>query len=243
MTETTPPDHLAMFFDNEYDPEAYVDTLFQMSTTTRPTLHHQNRGLGDLSNQISGLITHLDFYTNELSRNLREKLDTLKTNTNNLVGEHEVSTNSTTRLQYYVNVLNNAILSLQTELSLVVSEMNSEAKDDDSSVENLRLLKLVKANLTQVLSIFEFVNNTVLASTNGTPNDSLTVEQFEGLLNEFHASTKKLADLPNPKPILDLIDKLIEIGNLFNNLNKFRPLYKQFLTRITAEREAYKEGK
>jgi len=241
MTNTD--ESLSMYFDDDFNPSSYIDKLVNSITnlnpasSTTPVSAYSKQSLTKLSNDISHLITHLDYYTNMLTNDsLQKKLDALD-KSNEIINNNEES--GTTRLQYNVHVFNNAVLSLQTELN----EINRQL--DESTINNEAILKLiqlkqVKANLTKVLHIFELVYNSI------SQDDELsfTVDKFQNALDELFASIKNQLDTSDKNvKLLAQIDKLLEMNGLFTHLSRFNTVFKKFLTKLSNEKEVYLNSK
>jgi len=232
-----------MYFDDDFNPSSYIDKLVNSITnlnpasSTTPVSAYSKQSLTKLSNDISHLITHLDYYTNMLTNDsLQKKLDALD-KSNEIINNNEES--GTTRLQYNVHVFNNAVLSLQTELN----EINRQL--DESTINNEAILKLiqlkqVKSNLTKVLHIFELVYNSI------SQDDELsfTVDKFQNALDELFASIKNQLDTSDKNvKLLAQIDKLLEMNGLFTHLSRFNTVFKKFLTKLSNEKEVYLNSK
>ena len=241
MTNTD--ESLSMYFDDDFNPSSYIDKLVNSITnlnpasSTTPVSAYSKQSLTKLSNDISHLITHLDYYTNMLTNDsLQKKLDALD-KSNEIINNNEES--GTTRLQYNVHVFNNAVLSLQTELN----EINRQL--DESTINNEAILKLiqlkqVKSNLTKVLHIFELVYNSI------SQDDELsfTVDKFQNALDELFASIKNQLDTSDKiVKLLAQIDKLLEMNGLFTHLSRFNTVFKKFLTKLSNEKEVYLNSK
>lgn len=241
MTNTD--ESLSMYFDDDFNPSSYIDKLVNSITnlnpasSTTPVSAYSKQSLTKLSNDISHLITHLDYYTNMLTNDsLQKKLDAFD-KSNEIINNNEES--GTTRLQYNVHVFNNAVLSLQTELN----EINRQL--DESTINNEAILKLiqlkqVKSNLTKVLHIFELVYNSI------SQDDELsfTVDKFQNALDELFASIKNQLDTSDKNfKLLAQIDKLLEMNGLFTHLSRFNTVFKKFLTKLSNEKEVYLNSK
>ena len=241
MTNTD--ESLSMYFDDDFNPSSYIDKLVNSITnlnpasSTTPVSAYSKQSLTKLSNDISHLITHLDYYTNMLTNDsLQKKLDALD-KSNEIINNNEES--GTTRLQYNVHVFNNAVLSLQTELN----EINRQL--DESTINNEAILKLiqlkqVKSNLTKVLHIFELVYNSI------SQDDELsfTVDKFQNALDELFSSIKNQLDTSDKNvKLLAQIDKLLEMNGLFTHLSRFNTVFKKFLTKLSNEKEVYLNSK
>lgn len=240
MSTTTTDESLSMFFDDDFNPSAYIDTLVNSITnqntphnTTTPISAYSKNSLTKLSNDISHLITHLDYYTNELTNeNLQSKLDMLD-KSNVIINNSE--DHGTTRLQYHVHVLNNAVLSLQTELTEVNKQLDN-SNINNEAIQKLIQLKQVKANLNQVLKIFELVSNSI------SQKQSYTVDEFQYALDElFNSIKQQLQSNTNNEKLLQHVDKLLQLNNLFNHISKFNPIFRKFITKLSNERDSYKK--
>ncbi|EER33369.1 hypothetical protein CTRG_02187 [Candida tropicalis MYA-3404] len=240
MSTTTTDESLSMFFDDDFNPSAYIDTLVNSITnqntphnTTTPISAYSKNSLTKLSNDISHLITHLDYYTNELTNeNLQSKLDMLD-KSNVIINNSE--DHGTTRLQYHVHVLNNAVLSLQTELTEVNKQLDN-SNINNEAIQKLIQLKQVKANLNQVLKIFELVSNSI------SQKQSYTVDEFQYALDElFNSIKQQLQSNTNNEKLLQHVDKLLQLNNFFNHISKFNPIFRKFITKLSNERDSYKK--
>ncbi|ABN64413.2 predicted protein [Scheffersomyces stipitis CBS 6054] len=240
-------DSVSMFMDPDFNPSNYIDKLFQTITSSSvPSAAYSKASLGKLSYDISQLVTHLDYYTSELSNNnLRQTLQTL--NNSNLVilqgNKDDSSEPNLTRLQYYVNVLNNSILTLSGELKSINEDI-SQSKVNDRSINNesindLIQLKKVKQNLTSVLHLYEFLSG-ILSSTSGETKTSYTVEEFQNVLNTSFDSIRnelEAGEKANKQKILAHIDHLVELSGLFVNLKNFQSPFRKYITRLTVLKE------
>ncbi|KHC79377.1 hypothetical protein MGS_02508 [Candida albicans P78042] len=241
MTNTD--ESLSMYFDDDFNPSSYIDKLVNSITnsnpasSTTPVSAYSKQSLTKLSNDISHLITHLDYYTNMLTNDsLQKKLDALD-KSNEIINNNEES--GTTRLQYNVHVFNNAVLSLQTELNEINRQLD-EPTINNEAISKLIQLKQVKSNLTKVLHIFELVYNSI------SQDDELsfTVDKFQNALDELFASIKNQLDTSDKNvKLLAQIDKLLEMNGLFTHLSRFNTVFKKFLTKLSNEKEVYLNSK
>lgn len=241
MTNTD--ESLSMYFDDDFNPSSYIDKLVNSITnlnpasSTTPVSAYSKQSLTKLSNDISHLITHLDYYTNMLTNDsLQKKLDALD-KSNEIINNNEES--GTTRLQYNVHVFNNAVLSLQTELNEINRQLE-ESTINNEAILKLIQLKQVKSNLTKVLHIFELVYNSI------SQDDELsfTVDKFQNALDELFASIKNQLDTSDKNvKLLAQIDKLLEMNGLFTHLSRFNTVFKKFLTKLSNEKEVYLNSK
>ncbi|KAG7661837.1 COG7 [[Candida] subhashii] len=251
---------LTMFFDNNFNPSAYIDKLIQSiihqggsTASATPISTYSQSSLSNVSNDISELITHLDYYTNELSNhNLKQKLDTLE-KSNALIfphginsGDQQEENGGSTRIQYHINILNNSIISLQSELSTINEQIDKslEATTKNSQpINNLIELKRVKANLSKVVQIFELIKASI-SKKGGDSENIYTAEEFQRLLDEMYESIKsQLESNKNREKLLAHVDKLIELNSLFVNLSKFNPIFKKFVSKLVSLKDTYSRSR
>lgn len=226
----------SMFFEQDFNPSAYVDTLFQ--NLLPPQHNYSKASLAKLASSISYLTTHLDYYTNEISAGLQEKLDLLNKNSSLLIGTSEEESSGSTRLQYYTNILHNTILTLQTEISDINGEIAAKQEGPNSqnaeAVQALILLKTVKANIARVLEIYEFLSKQ-------THHLHIAADEFQAVLNDLHDSIRaQLESSPSgDEALVDQINRLIQFSSFFTNLNKFHPTYKRFAAKLAQDLQQY----
>lgn len=242
-------DTISMFFDVDFDPAIYVDTLFQSILANQP--QYSKQALSKLSSNISYLITHLDYYTNELSTSLQQKLEQLEKNSNLVLLGPDEESSSSTRLQYYVSILNNSILSLQSDLEHVnLSEESSPDEADakhpvkespNRAIDTLILLKLVKANILQILELFAFMEAQINQEKN---QENVTPEQFQLVVNKIYDVTSEKLLSSNVNQLdLEHINRLIDLQGMFVNLESFYSIYKRFANKLAADRATYLSSK
>lgn len=192
---------MAMFFDKEFNPATYVDQLFNsiLGDCSNPSIYDK-LNTHAISNDVSSLITHLDYYTQELSTN--DQLDTLQ---HSMVYLND----NTTRLEYYTNIFNNSIITLNQDLSTVNEKLVNN--NDSEAINKLIDLKLVRQNLTKVLGIFEMV----FVKLN--QKSSISPLEFEALLANIKQNDG------------------FEAG-LFDHLAKFNPIYRKWYNNLNLQK-------
>ena len=260
---------MSMFFDDEFNPSTYIDKLVTSVTTHQsssistapPSIVYSKQSLTKLSHTINQLITHFDYYVNDIANNnLHEKLEMLdKSSTliHTSSGEQEQQQgnggnggggngngngngNSTSRLQYHLNILDNSILSLQSELVEINKSIEVNETINNEAVQTLIHLKLVKNNLKLVIEVLETISNAI-SKINETKL-TYTVDEFQLVLDELLASIKQQLTATSggdKSVLLDHIDKLISMQNVFLDLNNFNPVYKRFITKLITERDSH----
>lgn len=143
-----------MFFDPGFVPANYLDQLFFQ--LVGDTLNRQTYAkLADTKalSAVNNLITELDFHTQELvDQLLLDKLQQALVLLND----------KTTRLQYYDNVVANAVAALELELAGVKADLEQiELGEPNEVVDTLTDLGTAKTNLQAVLAIYEDVYRAV----------------------------------------------------------------------------------
>ena len=212
-------DTLTMFFDSDFNLSLYVDKLLQNIVQSSGPSAYSQESLSKLNNDISSLSTHLDYYTNELSSNLSAKLDDLEQN-NKQINVLE-SSESSLRLQYQGDMLNNAILSLQQDLQQINEEVNEE---DSPVILTLIQLKGAKSNMYKVIEVFDLINELI---GKRTPNFDGTVSQ-----SDFQKALDGLLESAKRGEITTSIDKLVEVAPVFEGLGRFGLAYGDFARKL-----------
>ncbi|KAI5967282.1 COG7 [Candida margitis] len=256
MSTNNVKDSMSMFFDDEFNPSTYIDKLVtsvtsqnpsSSSTTATPSSTYSKQSLTKLSHTINQLITHFDYYINDIANNsLKEKLEMLDKSsslihTSSLTQDGSEEQDGTSRLQYHLNILDNSILSLQSELVDINKTIESNEGINNEAVQTLIQLKLVKDNLITVIDVLETINNS-LSKVNENKS-AYTVEEFQSILDELLSSIKQQLGTSgrggDQTVLLTHVDKLIQLQNVFQNLNNFNPVYKRFISKLVTERDTY----
>lgn len=245
MSQLSGEQSLTMFFDNEFNPSTYVDALFQsIITKSNPelNLNHSNptpatsynkKTLNLLSNNLSDITTHLDYYTNELSTELSTQINTLKQTSSSILS-NLTNNDNITRLQYYITSLNHSIVSLNSEIESVKSK-NSTNEINNKSIKNLIDLKLVRSNLLKVLTNIEKLNLII----NSKDGSSINLQEFQESIDLLYETLKQsfTKELSNDEKqdLVDNCNDLIDLLPLFKNLNNFYPVYKKFTSALSED--------
>lgn len=231
----TQEDPLAMFFDDSFNPTSYVDALFQSITGSENKYSKQL--LVRLSSTLLNVITHLDYQTNDISRDLAAKFEALKTLSLNLTHGSEVDaegSNENTRLQYYISALQNVVDKLQQETLEANQQLNKEIGGQQPvAVESLVLLNRVKLNIKHVLKILQSVRDML-----GHDPSQITIDQFQHLLNLLHDSLKvqlRSKSEKEAKIASNTVKQLKELSHIFSHFTTFGPSYARFITKLDSE--------
>lgn len=220
-----------MFFDEDFEPSNYVDALFSSVIKNNSTSTNSHSGstletssplalssqvynektLHALQNKCSNLVSHLDYYTNELFTQLSEKLESLKDSasivSSGIAYLESNDDNSMTRLQYYIKSMGNAVSSLQQEVQATIDkpkptpEVKSQSSltllsslslpkgaADEDPITKLSQLREVKLKLEGVLDIFERIWKEIQPES-VKDSDSyavVTIEQFTDRMISIH---------------------------------------------------------
>lgn len=228
-------DPLAMFFDEKFNPTSYVDALFLSIAGSEDKFSKQL--LTRLSSTLLDVITHLDYQTNEISRDLEAKFEALKSLSLNLAPVLETEpvevSNDNTRLQYYVSALHNTVDTLQEELIEANEQLKKDSGGQLAAVESLILLKRVKQNIQQVLKVLQSARDML-----GHDPSLVTIDQFQHLLNLLFDSLKNQLRSKSEKEIeatLTSIKQLRELSTVFQQFSAFGPAYNRFIARLDTE--------
>ncbi|QRG38381.1 hypothetical protein FDK38_002788 [Candidozyma auris] len=227
-------DSLAMFFDKDFEPVSYVDALFQSISGSDSKFSKSS--LARLSSTSSDVITHLDYHTNEISRDSASKLESLKNLSSSIGPSMESDTepnNDNTRLQYYVSALHNTVDSLEDELSQAQKSLQKNESGQSVAVESLILLKRVKHNIQKVLKVLQSARDTL-----GHDPSQITIDQFQHSLNLLYDSLRSQLRSQSREELeasKRSIKALRELSTVFHQFTAFGPAYSRFIARLDAE--------
>ncbi|ODV93349.1 hypothetical protein PACTADRAFT_18842 [Pachysolen tannophilus NRRL Y-2460] len=189
---STASEALSMFFDEDFSPHAYLDALFTSTLSAGPNTPRLSKtkltsvnSLQSLQSKCSNLLAHLDYYTNELTKDLEAKIRYLHSsssiisysydnnnynnNSNNNSNSNDENgidkdlyvNNGTTRLENYIDNLSNAIHTLYDDVNMVNSQISEleynrdESNSDRAILIKLSKLKKIKIKMLSILNIFE----------------------------------------------------------------------------------------
>lgn len=229
----------AMFHDQDFDPASYVDALVLSMAQKDP---YSKKSLLEINNKCSNLVAHLDYYTGQLSREVIEKTETLKKSSSALVS-HDTndSYDQISRLQYYINSVSNAVIALKADVEVVNTQLESASDTDHEKIQSLIKLKECRSNLLLVLSIFEKID--VVTRDRADQVSTITVTDFAKALSLLQDTIT--AQLSNPvtrtESLKQNMEDLIQLLPVFHNMHRFYPIYKDFVGKLSAERQNYPE--
>ncbi|CDR42777.1 CYFA0S10e02146g1_1 [Cyberlindnera fabianii] len=262
---------LNMFFDDEFVPHAYLDALFSAipGATSDGSQSLTNPKNIELMQQRSAtLLSHLDFYTSELTNNLETQLTKLRAS-NSVVSYSYESSNEkklkpTTRLEYYIDSLSISVQSLNDTVANVTSKVSS-LETDSQTTQNLLELTKAKQNLIHVQQALETIKSIVeiaqdtpkttskssrTAPTNAkNATSSLIIQpsQLSAALKVLQDTIKEQVsqrkrtenDTEVDQELMTKIDDLSALMPIFKNLGEFQNVYADFVKNIQGEKEGY----
>lgn len=260
-------EQLAMFFDLGFQASNYINALHQsilssdpvtspklgqstLSTTTNNLTHsnthltghgiYTEQNLQSINNSMGSLITHLDYYVLELNQDMMQQMEKLG---RILEGDESSASGGSNRLNYYLNMLDSNVSTLDEELVKATKELDTVDQTDPGNAVVAQLIKFkqIEDNIKKVLGLF-----TMIEKHDGTVdfNQDLTVEKFQTLTDRLYKSLSKLMiQDANYNSInqdtLETIESFIDLQQLFKNLTQFFPIYKKFAINLIDDKNRY----
>lgn len=227
----------SMFFDQHFDPSSYVDALFQSFTAEKkfPDVYSKE-SFQTYSKNCSNLVTHLEYYMQEIVLDLDNKISSLSDSTN-IISDSKDGDNPghITRLNYFINALNNSILLLQDEYAQSRKAISEAVQKQPRSIELLIKFEEVKKNLTEVLQVLDKIN-----SMNEGGDDLLAIDTFQNSISLLQDTV--IEQLHRNKGSQDQLictntDELVNLLPVFQNLTNFYAIYKKFTIKLISEKE------
>lgn len=236
---------LAMFFDKDFSPTEYVDAL--MLTLADPTDKYLGASLARISGRVLDLLSHLDYSTGEISKELANNMAQLQKLAQPVAGADE-----STRLEYYFNSLRNSVQTLEAEVKSVLGQLSAkgqkEAKngntendnttrhdgEDTDPVQTLILLNTVHSNIGRVLLVLQNLRRLFP----GVDVLAIGVDEFLSALNVLHDTIRAQAREGDEDERAELEKTVAEMKSwtpMFLQFSQFGPLYSRFILRTEAE--------
>ncbi|KAH3666255.1 hypothetical protein OGAPHI_004444 [Ogataea philodendri] len=264
---------LSMFFDDAFVPHDYLDALFTSSLNLNtPQLKDKSisfassASLKSLQGKCLSLLTHLDYYTNELTRQFEQKLQDLH-NSSSIISYTSDDNAGITRLEYYVEYLASSINSLNRDLDDVNTKLKSVNVPPQSEdlVKDFQDLKLVKERIKATLDIFEIIQAVVLTSTieegklqnasstlsfaptgstQSDPAANVSLDTFSSSLSILEETIldqiqKEKGSAEVNQGLVDKIQLLVDLLPFFKNLTRFYLIYADFAQFLESEKKRY----
>lgn len=254
---------VAIFFEKDLCPKTYINSLYlsilgakekdknkslvlghATYSSSAPSSTYSQESLALLSASISSLVAHLDHYTNELSDELGSCIQTLNQNSASLgctIGLQSIESSPDTaytsnRLQYYVSILKNAVINLESDLESVNQRINQQAEQymetNSSTIDPISALgdlKQARENGTRVLMVFSTIR---LLATSHHTGDIYSTTDFETILKEAHSALHDELMNSHTPELVDRVETLINLLAVFEGNSKFHPIYKRFCEKL-----------
>lgn len=221
---------LAMFFDEQFSSTDYVDAL--MENLADPTDKYLPESLTRMSGRVLDLLSHLDYSTGEISKELADNMARLEK-----LAQPVGSAENTSRIDYYLNSLRNAVETLESEVQNVKLQLRTQNGHDQAHaaeeaatnpVTTLIALKEVRANISQVLQVLQSLR----ALFPGVDAQSITVDEFLAALGDLHQTLKAQAREGGLEETRRTVEELVAWAPLFLPFLQFGPVYAKFAARL-----------
>lgn len=192
-------------------------------------------------------MSHLDFYTNELSTQLSDKLDSLRDTSSvvsTLAAAHDPDADDgeITRLQYYLKLVTNAVQSLHHEIERAAATSTQQQRSASDPIEKLIQLGDVRQRLQEVLHVFERVvaicQQLSMSAPGAAAADHVTVARFSQSMDTLRQTIQQGLSQGDTQRMLTEIDELSSILPLFQS-TPFHAVYRAFVTAILAEKRKH----
>lgn len=216
-------DPLEMLYDSKFAPVSYLDAFF--GSINENSLLYSPESLSKLLQGLLNLLTHLDYHTTQLSRDISSDLDTLKKLLAPVLSaDNEMS--GTSRLDYYVSALKNTVDSLHTDLLSTREKLQKPPADDP--IDSLLELKAAKIRLQDILKVLQNAKTLI----GGDPL-LITLDTFQNLLNLLQESLRsRLRANPPDQQVRSDIAELKALLPLFRQFPNFGPTYAKFISKL-----------
>lgn len=239
-------DDIQMFFNEEFSPANYVDALYLSISGT--TDRYSPQTLGSINSKTQDLLTHLDYNTNVLLRELEKKMEQLKKLSSPIgVSEYVAAEENagtanphTSRLQYYVDSLKNAVETLSSDVETVRQEQahrNIEEMVDSipgDPIESLIQLKEVK---TSILNVYHVIQN-ARKKVGGHAERAISDEEFQTALLLLYEGLRGRSREANEEERAEITGTVKELRSwvpIFQPFTRFGPVFVKFVVKMENE--------
>ncbi|QBM87129.1 hypothetical protein METSCH_B03280 [Metschnikowia aff. pulcherrima] len=245
MTDVSNDETILMFFNDDFNPTSFVDALFL--SIAGPTDRYSPQSLSETNAKTQNLLTHLDYNTNVLLRQLEAKMEQLKALHSPIgLSEYvllEESSGSTdadiSRLQYYVDSLKNAVETLSMDVDKVRREAVQPIPDAQEvghgdPIESLISLKEAKSSILKVYHVIQNAQRKV----SGGANLAVSDEEFQSALQLLYESLKirlREGGAEDKAEIAESVKELRSWVPMFQPFTKFGPIYVKFVAKMENE--------
>ncbi|KAM9932568.1 hypothetical protein OXX80_007806 [Metschnikowia pulcherrima] len=245
MTDVSNDETISMFFNDDFNPTSFVDALF--SSIAGPTDRYSPQSLSETNTKTQNLLTHLDYNTNVLLRQLEAKMEQLKASHSPIglseyvsLEESSGSTNADiSRLQYYVDSLKNAVETLSMDVDKVRREAVQPIPDAQEvghgdPIESLISLKEAKSSILKVYHVIQNAQRKV----SGGANLAVSDEEFQNALQSLYESLKirlREGGAEDKAEIAESVKELRSWVPMFQPFTKFGHIYVKFVVKMENE--------
>ncbi|KAL6945498.1 hypothetical protein ACO0QE_002958 [Hanseniaspora vineae] len=242
-------DMIEMFFDADFEPQTYLNMLLSSTSVSRSEQESQHpqspntiQTLRSLQPITNALIKKFDFYTTNFTKEYEKNVFTLEDPINDIL----VSGSKKTKIEFYLDTLNNSISSLGNEVQKVEAKIAQNSGDlakekQKSFLGDLKNLKTIKTRLLDVLNCFTKVNEAI----NKEDQHQVSAQDFKNSLFLYQEQlTCTLRSLPplyddGSAEFLKEVRHLIELKQLFKGFDSFHPVYMEFSQVLKKEMNDY----
>lgn len=223
---------LEMFFDEGFVPHAFVDILLSNAA---------DKDISQVQAVSSSLLSRLDFYTKNLTKELETIIQKLEKLSETLPGtwtvkmdgadneSTSVSAEGSTKLEYYLDTLSSAVRVLEVDMAKIdgqLNELDNKYKSSSNVVDQLKNLEKIKRRLSEVLNLLNQVKSVLTISSvdddknsanadggNGTP---VTIENFKKSLQALEATVNQsLVESAKREGVMEKDEDLLKRIKLF----------------------------
>lgn len=232
-------DILEIFFDQSFVPQAFVDILLSNAA---------DHGLSQAQTVSSSLLSRLDYYTKNLTRELESTVRKLENLSEALPAAWAADVDAASegsgmlsrsnlgrpsKLEYYLDTLASAVRTIDSDMAKVgdqLDELNHRYESSEKTAEKLRKLELIKERLQKASQNFTTIKN-ILDIANVSNDRNLSDSSLTISVSDFKSSLKTLQDTisqslvesSNNESALEKNQELLDKIDLFIDL---RPLFK-----------------
>lgn len=235
-----------MFFNEEFSPANYVDALYLSISGT--TDRYSPQTLGSINSKTQDLLTHLDYNTNVLLRELEKKMEQLKKLSSPIgvseyvaVEENAGTANpDTSRLQYYVDSLKNAVETLGSDVETVRKELahrNIEETVDSTPGDPIESLIQLKEVKTSILNVYHVIQN-ARKKVGGHAERAISDEEFQTALLLLYEGLRGRLREANEEERTEITETVKELRSwvpIFQPFTRFGPVFVKFVVKMENE--------
>ncbi|CDO91917.1 unnamed protein product [Kluyveromyces dobzhanskii CBS 2104] len=232
---------LNMFFDEDFVPQAYVDILLSSFQTDQ---------LDELKTNCSGLLSKLDYYNGNISKELESTIQRLQKPAELIVYSASEEQQGTTKLEYYLDTLANSVNLLEIDVKDIdkqLLELNSRYDDSSGITETLSKLTAAKKHLETVKRSFDLLKTIMEISIQEDQDklQNISTEDFKLALATLQETVFVTLNQPlsDSSDLLKKIDAFIELKHILKGLKKFYGPYTEFSQAIQKEKDRYLNSK